>query len=265
VAGAAAAFTIAAVDDAGQPRLSGGDGFAVWVAHADGSRADGTVADRGDGGYDCLVRPTRAGAAEIHVRDAGGAAVADSPYGVYVAAGDADAGATLVEWPRPPAEAAGAAPALPLTLRVGVRDACGNTLPAADALRAVSGEVCVGGAVVALCFGDGGGGDGWLTAPLALPPPPVAAVLEVRIGGRRVPGSPRSVLVGEGGAAGAPPPRDGVREWGRLADALGAADDENEAPVRGDEDAAPPGVPVVEDLTDLWLVSKLQRERGVVR
>ena len=64
-----------------------------------------------------------------------------------------------------------------------------------------------------------------------------------------------------------PPPRDAVAEWGRLAAALGASDDDEEDTdddASAEATAAKAGVPVVESLTDLWLVSKLQRERGVL-
>ena len=269
-AGAAATLTILARDNDGQPRLSGGDVFRVWAAQADGIRVEGSVVDRGDGTYSVSLTPTRAGGARLHVVSVAGDAsspVADSPYDFYVAPGPSDPGATVVAWP--PAHVGGGCATV--CVRVGARDAHGNTLPASAALPVVTGSVSVGGAVVPLLFGGesdiDGKPTGWLSAPLTLPPAPAAAVLDVRVAGRRAPGAPRSLLIGEeGGGTGGPPPRDAVSEWGRLAAALGASDDEadTEDAAAAEATAAKAGVPVVESLTDLWLVSKLQRERGVL-
>ena len=107
--------------------------------------------------------------------------------------------------------------------------------------------------------------------------------LEVAVAGRHVPGTPLAVaLVGGAGDAQPPPPpvvEDTARAWATRAVAalaeLGEDADYADPPPSPPRDpagrpldpataahaAAHPGVPIVEDLADLWLVGRLQRER----
>lgn len=265
VAGAPAALTLAAVDPAGQPRLSGGDAVTAWLLDAAGARVDAVVTDAGNGTYGVTYVAAAAGAAALHV-ECGGAAAADGPYSVYVAAGPPDAAATVVDWPIAPDDDG------VVRVRVACADACGNAVPSSSALARVAGELAAAGTRVPLSFAPDG--DAAILGTARMPAAACGgAWVDVAVGGARAAGAPRALF-----AHAAPPPADAaapipdeVTRWKRVAAAAygeeagwesdGGGDDRENAAAAAATADAHPGVPIVESLTDLWLVSKLTRER----
>lgn len=183
-----------------------------------------------------------------------------------------------------------------VTAWVDVRDACGNAADPGAAAAVTAGVLRLGGAALPAVVEPGteerggvllrvppqleGGG------PALLSPLHAAggAALEVTVGGRHVPGTPLAVRVvvggGDEGKGAKPAPTtsvDASRAWAARAAAalaeLGEVEEEEAGvtdassssssldPATAAYAAAHPGVPIVEDLADLWLVSRLQRER----
>lgn len=267
VAGTPATLTLAARDPSGQPRLSGGDAVAAWLLDAAGARADATVIDTGDGTYGITYVASAAGAGTLHVECAGIAA-ADAPYAVYVSTGAPDPAATVAEWPFNADEAGN------VTLRVTCVDGCGNAVPAGAALAAVAATLAAGGAETPFAFQPDG--DHAVVGTARLPPNACGgAWVDVAVGGARARGAPRALAASAGhprAQASSSPIPDEVTRWKHVAaaayggpDAAGWESDGDDRENSADPAAAAagdhPGVPVVEALTDLWLVSKLTRER----
>jgi len=254
--------------------------------------------DVGDGTYALSYTPSLAGEACL-VLALGGALLADAPYAVLVSPGPPTARACRACLEGGAGEAGGEAEdsaAALVTAWVDVWDAHGNVADPDEAIAATDGVLRLGGcalpAEVAACPRGGI----FIRVPPPLPGQGVpggarlptgacaAAFLEVKVGGQHVPGTPLAVGVFRSAPSPQPAPvPDEGRAWAaRAASALADLGEEEEegedkdtagAPADGAALARPldpataayaashPGVPVVEDLADLWLVGKLQRER----
>ena len=281
-------------------RLVGAERAAALMAAPPGDLPPGSVAvsveDGGDGTYALSYTPSAAGEASLVLAcgASGALLLADAPYAVFTSPGPPDARAC---WARLEGGCGGHAALV--TARVDVRDGHGNTVGAEAAAAATRGLLRLGGATLPALVEALPAGGVLLRVPIPLPGqvPVVSycaaspggsapAALEVTVGGRHVPGTPLAVaLVGGGGGVGHAPthppvPADASRAWAARAAAALAELGEQEGeeadnatpplldpagrpldPATAAYSAAHPGVPVVEDLNDLWLVGRLQRER----
>jgi hypothetical protein len=330
-------FLIAARDELGNARLSGGDCFSVVVegpvrrpgAEEEEAQDENNinavaadVLDAGNGTYRVRLPPTvlrRAGAYRVHVTDAlSGEVVAGAPLALSVVPGPADARRCRLL----PAAGSGQDSFSCLRLRSGeelevrvqARDALGNLARARGAPWSVEaalvwrgplqGRGCASSSasqalaetIIPLSIEvvddgeDGGGSDGWVVrgrAPVAAAGGEflleVVAVAAAAPGHKKptrthLPGSPLLVVVvGEEAALmqqqQEEAPMDEARLWAERAAAADGGDDGDDGKREEEEPpgtstaaerafvAANPLVPVVENLRDLHLVSRVQAMR----
>ncbi|KAL6771679.1 hypothetical protein ACKKBG_A27385 [Auxenochlorella protothecoides x Auxenochlorella symbiontica] len=290
-AGVEASFVIQARDEDGNRRLEGGDDFsaALYSPHA---VVTGSVRDLGDGSYAVAYVATVAGVYELHVT-AGQEHVAASPYPLRV-----DSGPPCPRRSAATGEGRGrAVTGRPARFSVLLHDAHGNRCGAGAPATGVPLETELTGPgpappAVRVAWDEAAGRydcEYCLTSPglyrlhlasggVPLPGAPFsvrcvvagedAEVEESRAG----PGAQAQDCAGQGLESAARPVQDLTTRWEEIAraaylldgDAAGWDSDGEAAVQRTPEDEyikAHPDVPVVENLEDIWQVSKLQAER----
>lgn len=278
-AGKVSKFLIHARDVVGNKRLSGGDDFRVVLErcidddggdgtseHANRGEDDrqisicGNVTDKDDGTYEVVYVPEVAGVYELNVM-CGDYHVADSPYPIRVLPGASEFGKTIVTGVQTSVRLGESS-----SFEIRAHDRFGNR-SMVDSLGdfevLLDGEPLVERVITP---------DGRIICSFACTAPGRHLLTITGQGGRSVPGTPFSILccagedaenveAGEGGVtAKRAPSKWETMTWDDEDDDWDSEDNSDDE----DGGAANDGsVPVVENLEDLWLVSKLQQERKV--
>ncbi|KAK9830214.1 hypothetical protein WJX72_010381 [[Myrmecia] bisecta] len=275
-AGQDALFVIQARDELRNKRLSGGDEFKVMLRGP--AEVYATVKDNSDGTYQATYQTVVAGQYQLHVLTGLDERVADSPYPLRVLSSLPDVRKTAVVGTGRSAAECGC----PAEFYIEARDQYGNRCLGSMLPEGLSVEVELASGLINCQVNMRILKDGRYECHYTAQQPGFYR-LHVLSTGKHVGGSPFSVQVTDQGAkethangAAAPaaavqePIIDRVKLWETIAAAQFSADGISEgwdSDVSDDETPehkylkAHPGVPVVDNLEDIWKVSKLQRER----
>jgi len=300
IAGCAASFSIIARDEERNTRLTGGDTWRLWLApgrvrdgDADQDRDDvrlmrpagadcvhGTVTDNSNGTYTATYVCTVAGAYTLYVTTGEGEPVGDCPYPVRVLAAEPCRRKSLIEGDGRRMATAGEPQSFIVAGRDVYGNACGGQL--LDVMPVEVTITAASGASVTPHVEDSGKGAYVVTYTA-----PWAGLyrLEVTSGGKPVGDSPLSISVAPGGddetsdtpeqlttpQGDQPVVPDLVRRWADIAaqefvavDGIASGfdsdDDVKETPEQRFE-RENPDVPVVRNLEDMWMVTKMQQEQ----
>jgi len=280
-AGQTSTFMIQARDSLGNKRLSGGDEFQVQlVLHGQCGNPEigddeivsvtGSVKDKGDGTYEVSYQSQVAGVYELSVlTEVTQEDVADSPYPVRILPGSPCFAKSLFKRVEHTMIAGQS-----LEFDILVRDNLGNCCSGHDWQDSFKIHTTLQGhASGPITIGSVATTDGRLLCSCTAPKEPGYYRICIEDDkGNAAPGTPFAVLITSNDSnedIGHEPSVSVSSTWEKIAKESYIAidgnvtgwDSDDEDNAKSDKQTSNPDVPVVENLEDLWLVSKLQQER----